>query len=251
MKPVVQKVRVGDVLLGTKNLRNYLRTCSMLRYFQMLDRKYGRMKDPTSLIYTPNKQDQFVVAVNNHGNFAVWGPNQNIILMFINGSSSGLLGTSPRMNPNIFAQWFVRTQNKIPEVKKWPVHVHYLWGSVHMNAWRNRGTALQTRLEMGENTENEPFVLADALGVDDFDRSLITHAVKESITRGVFRNLPNNKNVIPQLCGGEGFGPRLDKLPYLRKKIETLMKNPRLISAAKGQKELLDLSFLNNVKNSL
>lgn len=251
MKPVVQKVRVGDVLLGTKNLRNYLRTCSMVRYFQMLDCKYGRMKDPTSLIYTPNKQDQFVVAVNNHGHFAVWGPNQNVILMFVNESGNGLLETSPRMDPNIFAQWFVRTQNKIPEVKKWPVPVHYLWGAVHMNAWRNRKSPLKTRLETGKNVENEPFVLADALGVNDFDRSAITYAVKESITRGVFRNLPNNKNITPQLCGGEGFGPRLDELPSLRRKIEILMKNPRLVSAAKSQKELLDFSFLNNVKNSL
>jgi hypothetical protein len=249
MKPVVQKVRVGDVLLGTKNLRNYLRTCSMLRYFQMLDRRHGYLKDPTSLIYTPNKQDQFIVAANNHGRFAVWSPNKNVILLFVNASGRDFLnGTEPRMNPNTFAQWFVRTQNKMPEVKKWPIYAHYLWASIHMNAWRNPGTPLAARLSTGDNTEDEPFNMAVGMGIGDVDRSTIRHAVKESITRGVFRNLARKDMPSPQLCGGHGFGPRLSELPALRNKIENLMRNPRLVSKAKNQGDLLDFSFLNNVK---
>jgi hypothetical protein len=250
MKPVVQKVRVGDVLHGTKNLRSYLRTCSMVRYFQLLDRRYGPKGEPTSLIYTPNKQDQFIVLANNHGRFAVWGSNQNVVLLFVNAAEGYMSrGERKRMDSNIFAQWFVRTQSRSPAVKKWPVFAHYLWASIHMNAWRNHEQQLQARFSTGENPEDLPFLLAESMGVDSVDRATIAHAVRESVTRGVFRNLPNSKKSTPQLCGGGGFGPSLDELPHFRSKLESLMRNPRLVSKAKTHKEL-DFAFLMNVKEN-
>jgi len=247
MKPVVQKVRVGDVLLGTKNLRSYLRTCSMLRYFRVLDRKYGPKGDPKSLLYTPSKQDRFVVTVNNYGRFAVWSPNKNVVLLFVDRDEKYSLGENQQvMNADIFAQWFVRTQGRSPVVRDWPAHAHYLWASIHMNAWRNPETQLRCNSGHVEHTEDGPFEFADGLGVNDIDRHTITHAVREAVTRGVFRNLPNSKKQTPQLFSGGGFGPRLQDLPGMRANLESMMRNPRLVSKAKQNKEL-DFAFLLNV----
>jgi hypothetical protein len=250
MKPVVQKVRVGDVLLGTKNLRSYLRTCSMLRYFRVLDRRHGPKTDAKSLLYTPSKQDQFVVAANAHDRFAVWSANKNVILLFVNtGHYSARYSEVTTMDANIFAQWFVRTQGRSPAVKSWPLHAHYLWASIHMNAWRNPETKLRMTSGHAEHHEDGPFEFADGMGVGNIDRQTITHAVRESVTRGVFRNLPNSKKQVPQLFSGGGYGPRLQDLPGMRSKLENMMRNPRLVSKAKKQKEL-DFAFLMNVKEN-
>ncbi len=251
MKPVISKIRVGDVLLGTKNLRNYLRTCSMLRYFRVLDRKYGPKKDPRSLLYTPSKQDQFIVSVNNHGRFAVWSPNKNVVLLFVNRTADGLNNRRTVMDASIFAQWFVRTQDRSPAVKTWPTHAYYLWASIHMNAWRNPKIQLRMQSGHAERTEDGPFEFADGLGVDEYDRQKISHAVRESIQRGIFRNFPNNKKQIPQLFSGGGFGPRLQDLPRMRSELENIMRNPRLVSKAKQSKDIDFTSpFLPNVQEN-
>lgn len=249
MKPVVQKIRVGDVLLGTKNLRSYLRTCSMLRYFRVLDRSYGPRKDPRSLLYTPSKQDQFVVAVNNHGRFAVWSTNKNVVLLFVNRATIGLRGNEIMMDSSIFAQWFMRTQGRVPAVKTWPIYAHYLWASIHVNAWRNPETSLRMTSGHTEHIEDGPFEFAEGMGVDGVDRQTITHAVRESVTRGVFRNFPNNRDQTPQLFSGGGYGPRLQDLPKFRSKLEDMMRNPRLVSKAKKNKDL-DFAFLMNVQEN-
>lgn len=251
MKPVISKIRVGDVLLGTKNLRSYLRTCSMLRYFRALDWKYGPKKDPRSLLYTPSKQDQFIVSVNNHDKFAVWSPNKNVVLLFVNRTTSGRHDRTIAMDASIFAQWFVRTQDRSPAVKTWPVHAHYLWASIHMNAWRNPETLLRMTSGHVEHAEDGPFEFADGLGVDDVERQTIAQAVRESIKRGVFRNFPNNKKQVPQLFSGGGFGPRLQDLPEMRSRLENMMRNPRLVSKAKQSKNV-DFAWpflLNVLKN--
>lgn len=253
MRPVISKVRVGDVLLGTKNLRNYLRTCSLLRYFRALDRKVGQKEDPKSLLYTPGKQDPFVVAINNHDKFAVWSPNKDVILMFINHPSSELYVARKSMDPDIFAQWFVRTTDKNPDVAAWPRHAYFLWAALHMNAWRNPERSLQVRFNncRMEEEYDLPFAMAKSLGVDGVDNPTIAEAVRESVTRGVFRNLPNSRKTSPQIFGGSNCGPSLKDLPRLRRNLESYAKNSRLISKARTQKEL-DLSFLMNIKeNSL
>ena len=249
MKPVVQKVRVGDVLLGTKNLRSYLRTCSMLRYFRVLDRRYGPKGDPKSLLYTPSKQDQFIVAVNNHDRFAVWSTNKNVVLLFVNRAAGGLRGNESMMDSSTFAQWFVRTQGRSPSVKSWPVYAHYLWASIHMNAWRNPETQLRMNSGHAEHTEDGPFEFADGMGADSVDRQTLAHAVRESVTRGVFRNFPNSKKQTPQLFSGGGYGPRLQDLPGMRSNLQSMMSNPRLISKAKQSKDV-DFAFLMNVKEN-
>lgn len=249
MKPVVPKIRVGDVLLGTKNLRSYLRTCSLIRYFQVLDRRFGPKEEAGSLLYTPNKQDPFIVMANNHGNFSVWSPNKDVVLLFINPHKDYFDGNE-YMNPKIFAQWFVKSPGRSPDVRSWPLHAHYIWGSIHMNAWRNRHTPLKFNVR-GAEPEESPFTHAKFIGPNSVERQTISEAVRESIKHGVFRNLPDRQKRTPHLFGGSGYGPNLREAAQLRSKLETLMRNPRLVSKAK-QEEGVDFSFLMNVqKNTL
>jgi hypothetical protein len=249
MKPVVPKIRVGDVLLGTKNLRSYLRTCSLIRYFQVLDRRsFGPKIEAGSLLYTPHKQDRFVVMANNHGKFAVWSPNKNVVLLFINPQAE--YGSLEYMNPEIFAQWFLRSSGKSPDVRSWPLHAHYIWGSLHMNAWKNRHTPLKFNVR-GAEAEEAPFVNHKSISPGSVERQTISEAVRESVMHGVFRNLPDSKKRTPHLFGGGGYGPNLREVAQLRSKLETLMRNPRLVSKAKQEKDV-DFSFLMNVqKNTL
>lgn len=250
MKPVVPKIRVGDVLLGTKNLRSYLRTCSLIRYFQVLDRRsFGPKTEAGSLLYTPNKQDPFVVMVNNHNRFAVWSPNKDVVLLFIN-PQEGYGSIEEYMNPEIFAQWFLRSSGKNPDVRSWPLHAHYIWASLHMNAWRNRHSPLKFHVR-GAEPEEAPFVNHLSISPGSVERQTISEAVREAVTHGVFRNLPDSKKRVPHLFGGSGFGPNLREVSQLRSKLETLMRNPRLVSKAKQEKGV-DFSFLMNVqKNTL
>jgi hypothetical protein len=118
-----------------------------------------------------------------------------------------------------------------------------------MNAWRNPETKLRMTSGHTEHPEDGPFEFADGMGVGNVDRQTVTHAVRESVTRGVFRNLPNSKKQVPQLFSGGGYGPRLQDLPNMRSKLENMMRNPRLVSKAKKQKEL-DFAFLMNVKET-
>ena len=70
MRPVIPKVRVGDILLGTKNLRNWLQTASLLNYVNQLGNQHYANSTKGSL-YLPSKKDRFVVAVNAWETFAV------------------------------------------------------------------------------------------------------------------------------------------------------------------------------------
>lgn len=264
MNPVVPKIRVGDVLHGTKNLRSYLRTCSLVQYFKYMDRRYAKPKDAKSLLYTPHKGDQFVVCVNNHDRFAAWSPNKDVVLLFVNPTggrlpSTGLLSrmrapaeSGPYMSPEIFPQWFIRTRGRNPDVKSWPKHAHYLWAALHMNAWRNPETSLQIHYGINK-TEDIPFQLHQYFGgnAGGVDRSTLQHAVREAVQRGTFRNYPGKKQLkmgirSPQV---NVTGPCLEDLRGLRRQLDELMKNPRLMSKVKGEKEI-DFSFLKNLQKN-
>ncbi len=251
MKPVVPKVRVGDVLHGTKNLRNYLRTCSLIRYFKSLELSPTRAseKQAKSLLYTPNKQDEFVVAVNSSGRFCVWSTNMDVIMIFKNSEkSSSPHPDAVRMDPSIFAQWFVRTSGRRPVVRQWPLQAHYLWGALQINAQINPETRLPVAGLGGTPTEDVPFCYTASLPIRKVDRATIQHAVMESIAYGSFRNLPRAKKNVPMPYPGAGTGPNLKSLPALRADLKNLLRNPRLVARAKKESGL-DFSFLEHLQN--
>ncbi len=161
MKPLISRVRAGDVLLGTKNLRTYLQMASLYRiamYGQahgLADRRAPNAPMPGGpVLYGPNKSDQFVVLANTDDRFAVWSSNQHIVLLFVNPCPESkvqkTLGTrrvipvlnppgrfrptgpeswrnsAARMTPEIFSSWFVKTKLKNVDLTRWPDYAWYL-----------------------------------------------------------------------------------------------------------------------------
>lgn len=249
MKPVVPKIRVGDVLHGTKNLRSYLRTASLLRYFELLNQRHSHKNTAKELLYTPRKDDMFVVSANVHGRFCVWSPNKQVILLFANPVETTGPGR-PRMmmDPHIFAQWFTRTRERWPDVTSWPRFAHYLWGSLQMNACINKATTLPFHyMPMPHNSRpwDAPFTIIGYISKDT-DVATIKHAVKESVIQGNFRN--EGKQAMC-LAGGRGMGPDLGMLPRMRVDLRHLMRDPRVMARARKDKEV-DFQFLMNVQQN-
>ncbi len=88
MKPLISRIRAGDVLYGTRNLRMYLQTASLYRVVNYATKCAGGVDplvwDGAPSLYVPKKDDKFIVAVNTHNRFAVWSPNQKAVLLFLN-----------------------------------------------------------------------------------------------------------------------------------------------------------------------
>ena len=152
------KIRVGEVLRGTRNLRHWLRTASILRNVESLHRNGMGFLDPGfgKNLYTPQKDDSFIVAANTPFHFCVWSPRQNVSLVFINPSGRYEKEVTPYMSPALFATWFVRTNEYNLDLTKWPHFAYYIWALVQMNA-----LALPNQpyaLNLGK-THNTPFTL--------------------------------------------------------------------------------------------
>ena len=223
MNAVVPKIRVGDVLLGTKNLRNYIRTCSQLRYLNHLSRKRKGLHNIKTPLYTPNKQDKFIVAVNNNTRFAVWSSNQNVILFFGNSPSSPE-EFKPVMDREIFAQWFLKTPGRNPNVSDWPIQAHFLWASIHKNAVMNPNKRLIFK-HPPLNLEDKPFIISSSIRYKEDYRKVIQQGVREAIHFGNFKKKFKYSNA----CG-----PKLDDLPKLREGLKYRMEDTRIATEAKN-----------------
>lgn len=136
MQPLVPKIRVGEVLRGTRNLRHWLRTASILYNLERLHGNGLSFLDPSlgKNLYAPQKDDSFIVAANTPFHFCVWSPRQSITLIFMNPTGRHVRDTEPHMNPSLFATWFVRTNEYNLDLSKWPHFAYFIWGMVQMNA---------------------------------------------------------------------------------------------------------------------
>ena len=240
MKPVVPKICVGDVLCGTKNLRNYLRTSSFTNYLDALSN--GETKSiATRLLYTPKKNDRFIVTVNRDNQFMVWSNNKNIALLFYNGLSRvtpdlALANIRPRMNAQLFAQWFTRTKARHPDTQLWPPWAYYLWASVQMNARNNKSIKLRFRLYTLVNEQFRWRLPFDIHRLQDHENTdTINRAVKESIITGNFRT---SKQIINE---GIPLGPHLRDLDTMKEYIHKYLKDPRIKHKIKKHSEVKDM----------
>lgn len=220
MPPVIPKVRVGEVLFGTKNLRHYLRTASILSYVRDL-----HVGIKPSLIYTPSRQDRFVVAANVRPYFAAWGPNQDVVLLFKNGEED----RGPRMDPNIFAQWFVRSGLYQPDLSSWPGYACTIWSVLQMNSGsvpRNTITIAPAPNKLnisglGEGTKT-PFMIHKAT---TGNKDLVFENTRAAIRCGMTRpNAPRNAFRKDFSCG-----PRLSDLKAMYEELARITRNPRII----------------------
>jgi hypothetical protein len=228
---------VGDVLHGTKNLRRYVRTCSLLRYLKVLDTGRSNKGNRTDLLYTPNKEDKFVVALNRDGDFCVWGTNKHLVLAFMNNN-----GKMKGMSPSIFARWFVRTQDRVPDLKEWPLYARYIWGAGQLGARYNVETRLPFHSQQVGRTPLEEIPFQYSLhNPRNTDSATIRHAVEEAVISGRFRGDPEGasrgkgKKRGVSVLSSCPSGPDLSMLPTITREVETLLRNPRLVTAAKRE----------------
>lgn len=235
MRPVIPRVRVGDILKGTRNLRHYLQTAATLNYITDLAHgMMGRKKDKQHL-YTPSKDESFLVVVNAWGTFCAISTTTGVGLLFRNpaanqpirpiamrGRSLGLY-----MDPTIFSQWFIRTAEKQPDVRKWPDHAFYIWASIQLNLTNVMDSSALTVHVQGGSLG--PFQL-DANG-KNVKRDHVTTLIQQWSVRGNTRLSAPERGRLPN----GGYGPRLVEIEEMKSTIKDLCRNPRVAQRLRSE----------------
>ena len=220
MRPIVPKIRVGDVLLGTKNLRNWLQTASLLGYVRGLAGQPPYQSD----LYIPAKSDRFVVAVNAWETFGVWGLDQDVVILFCNPSHKQPDYESA-MTPALFAQWFIHTRGRHPDLLSWPDHAYHLWGSLQMNAIsapaKRLGYAIREAREHAFSYQQH----------NGAPREVVKERILGTIRHGLTRQRAKRVRV----AGDRRIGPTLVDIQMMRKEICGFSINPRVVKRFKEE----------------
>jgi hypothetical protein len=262
--PVVPKVRVGDVLYATRNLRNWLQTASLM-YSVKHVRDGGSLRNAKSVIYTPKRGDKYVVCVNAGKVFSVFVVDRDLTLFFVNapqgpdpkrkvlkhGTSTGrvvqvLTAPSPgygapvksltdrdssdRMSPAIFSTWFVRSDEKMPDLRMWPDPNYAAWVSLQMNAISLNG---DYRLAIQIPRQHDALFYQKLDGLGAFgngkrskDRGTVRQCLQQAIKVGMTRQ-KHQTGHFNTMTMNRASGPRMEEIDYFRKDIKGWMKNPR------------------------
>ncbi len=267
MRPLIPRVRPGDILKGTRNLRNYLSTASTLSYLHQISTSARHNRARKRQIYRPSKSEQFLVTVNVRGVFAVYAMSESVILFFANGRedatpkpfalSNGL--TVPRkkinyrfgnpesdlirMDPTIFSQWFIRTPGKITNVRHWPSYAHYMWMALHLNMV-SIVSAEAPLFHIMEGPAG-PFEMAGHETPKMWTREALVGHFRRWVVRGVTR--PNNP-WHQQIAGGT-FGPQLKDIAGMRRTIQELCTNPRTAKTFQEEEGSAFKAFIQDISD--
>ena len=274
MLPVVPKVRVGDILYATRNLRNWLQTASLMYSVKHI-RNGGSARSSKSVIYTPGRGDKYVVCVNAGLVFAVFVPGQELVLFFINrtektsGKAMQFQALNPiteggrrdlqkkkgvsrenddRMSPSLFSTWFVRSNEKMPDLRQWPDHPYAAWASLQMNAISVNG---DYRLTVSLPRQYDSIFYPNMGGLGNFGagkkskdrgtvRSCLQYAIKIGMTRDNYQT-----GYFSTTMMGHAFGPRMSDIEMFRKDLRRWTKNPR---TRKSLKEALSANDSSTLK---
>jgi len=237
----------------------------------------GSLRGSKSAIYTPKRKDKYVVCVNAGLVFAVFVPEREQLLFFINETerkkepgrlttyrtgyeirnnlnSPDLLSTNytpqpgkkkkkkkkegrvaPRMSPTIFSTWFVRSNEKMPDVRMWPDQAYATWVSLQMNAISISG---DYRLTVTLPRSNDYIFQPGAGGVGNFgagkrskDRGTVRTCLQYAIKVGMTR-LHHQSGGFSSMMG-RPFGPTMEDIGQFRRNIKGWIKNPRIRKSLK------------------
>lgn len=267
MRPLIPRVRPGDILKGTRNLRNWLQTASVLNYLTHIRHgEYGGSEEAKKKLYTPSKDDEFIVTVNAWGMFGAYSRNKDVILLFRNcqpqksPSSSPTASKKPiistelgctgvrhnparkhkwegdsgvRMNPTLFSQWFIRTNGKCLELDTWPRYAIHMWSSLHLNlcvipsSIGNQSFGFHTY-----NGPAGPFEMHD--NGSHSELLPLTQAFAHWYPRGITRMGGKYSFALTRPSGI--VGPHLAEIPTMRWEIQELCSNPRVRARIKKDK---------------
>jgi hypothetical protein len=242
VRPLIPRVRVGDVLKGTRNLRYYLQTASTLKYLQEIKHGAGAARARRQNIYRPAKNDKFLVTVNAWGLFGVYNLDTEVILLFGNptirpknstrstlGRLSSIQPKMPdmRMNPTIFSQWFIRTHIKMVDLRDWKDPAYYMRSVLHLNLANIRSDNVPSYyFQHGQSG-----IFDGYMNGEGWQRDNLLHLSKAWAARGATRvGAPTGKNT-----PGGGFGPRLEEIGGMKREIFQLCTNPRIAQCLKAE----------------
>ncbi len=235
MRPVIPRVRVGDVLKGTRNLRHWLQTAATLNYLNHLRHGCGYTGggEAKECIYTPSKDDEFLVTVNAWGIFSVYSANKEVVLLFINRSKEwhNRMHRPFFMDPTIFSKWFIRTSRKHPDLETWPLFPYYMRACLHLNMSSTKNTTCAPEIHIMDGPEG-PFQM-HSNQVGGWEKLSLRKLIQSCTPRGITR--PGSCRWIP---ANIGHGPRMDDLGRMRGEIRRLCSDPRLLQKIKSDKKL-------------
>lgn len=212
MLPVVPKVKVGDVLFGTRHLREWIHTAS---HYYLIRAIYQDAPAPSFKIASPPRDCPFIVGANSGRHFFAWSPFENLALIFANHTDKG----GERMRPNLFSHWFIRTQDKRPKLSDWPDWAFGMWANLQM------GLCLHKDFRVAlPSVASLPFVLHQ-LVKKPYPRRNAESAILGIAAQGLFRRRTHFPVVWPA-----GLGPLPNDAEIFRRELVTLSKSP-LVSA--------------------
>ena len=242
MRPLIPRVRVGDVLKGTRNLRYYLQTASTVKYLQEIKHGAGRARARRQNIYRPSKNDRFLVTVNAWGLFGVYSLDTELVLLFgnptirpKNSTRSPLGRPSPiqpkmpamRMDPTIFSQWFIRTRTKMIALQDWKDSAYYMRSALHLNLSNIRNDNIPSYYFNHDYSG----VFDGHMNGEGWQRDVLLAMSKEWSTRGATREGASYGKNAPS----GGFGPRLEEIEGMKREIFQLCTNPRIAQRLKAE----------------
>lgn len=218
MHPVIPRVKVGDILKGTRNLRNWLQAADLYRCI----RRGGLRRGQTSL-YIPSKDDDFIVAANSWESFAAWSPNRDIMLFFCNPRDKGGQPQGEiRLNPTNFATWFVHTSGRHPDLKSWPDYAYYMWAVTHMNLCGNPEFSWNIFFSTHYKFPFDYHYNYGEGSREGLGRGEIAFCLGHTITRGYTREKGMRDRKLP----ASGFGPLLTEIDTMRQDTARRAKRP-------------------------
>ncbi len=241
MRPLIPRVRVGDILKGTRNLRNYLQVASTLNYVTRLNEKATSRKKIKEGIFRPTKEERFLVTVNSWGMFGVCSLDSDVVLLFSNPEQPSspsnqskaypLISGSKRMDPTIFSKWFIRTTTRKINLREWSDYAYHMRSTLHLNlcsVGRDNGPTFHA--QPGASGPFDMSKLIYGMKTRNQSISLLQHWVTRGITRpSAYKSQGSRRR------SSAGFGPLLEETAQMRQEIESLCSNPRIAQRLKAE----------------
>lgn len=230
-KPLIPKVRVGEILHGTRNLRNYLKYAGwvyLLSYNELSlirSSATGLKKLIAERTYFPRKDDEFVVLANSSYSFCVWGKNKDTFIFFINPHEKYKRlkpNEEIRMSPQIFSTWFTKTNSFNLKTNEWPLAASYVRSALHLEARLNKETHLP--FQVSTNQCRIPKEIFEHLKItppeyvkQSRNKLALYESIKEgNFRRGLFRSTHPTE--------GKAAGLLYSDIESMKKSIDSIMK---------------------------
>ena len=236
MQPSIPKIRPGDVLLGTKHLRNWLRTAGTFQYLQCIREGGAAASKARGYLYTPAKTDTFLVTTNTSATFGVYGENKDLLLLFPVSPEVGTAKDRGFMNPVAFSQWFIRTGERRVDTTKWPLYAYYMWISLHLNM-NNAHTDRRPPFFSGKMPAG-PFDSHRGSEKGKWTRESLQKFATSWIARGVTRE--------SFAYGGYPAGPRVEEIQSMREAIQELCRHSATVQRLKMEEGVDFTAFRRN-----